>query len=177
MDTRSFDLRRGLRLILAVALSALAVVLLMRNLKTFAPDWRRDRPTPIAIGAEQAAAGVATAPASSAASLSVRLETVASGFDRPLFVTHAGDGSGRLFVVEQGGKIRIVRDGKVLPQPFLDLSARLDTSSGERGLLGLAFAPDYARSGRLFVAHTARNVQGPRRSHRALSRRRRRRRR
>ncbi len=86
---------------------------------------------------------------------------MASGFDRPLFVTHAGDGSGRLFVVEQGGKIRIVRDGKVLPQPFLDLASRLDSSSGERGLLGLAFAPDFAASRRFFVAHTAKGEKGP----------------
>ena len=86
---------------------------------------------------------------------------MASGFDRPLFVTHAGDGSGRLFVVEQGGRIRIVRDGRILPEPFLDLSARLDSSSGERGLLGLAFAPDFATSRRFFVAHTTKTGEGP----------------
>ena len=161
MDTRSFELQRVWKLTLALALSALAVVLLMRNLKLFTPDWTRGKSTPIALGAEQAAAGAAAAPAASAASVSVGLETVASGFDRPLFVTHAGDGSGRLFVVEQGGKIRVVRGGKVLPLPFLDLGARLDTSTGERGLLGLAFAPDFATSRRFYVAHTARPASGP----------------
>jgi glucose/arabinose dehydrogenase len=48
-----------------------------------------------------------------------------------------------------------VRDGHLLPRPFLDLSGEIDSSGGERGLLGLAFAPDYATSGRFFVAHTA----------------------
>lgn len=89
--------------------------------------------------------------------VAVRLVEVAGGFDRPLFATHAGDGSGRLFVVEQGGRVRILAaDGRVLPEAFLDLSAEIDTSRGERGLLGLAFAPDERRSGRLFVSYTAR---------------------
>lgn len=85
--------------------------------------------------------------------IDLRLEPVASGFNRPLFVTHAGDGSGRLFVVEQGGLIRIVRNGSVLPTPFLDVSALLSQGS-ERGLLGLAFAPDYAQSGRFYINYT-----------------------
>ncbi|MGE0638678.1 MAG: sorbosone dehydrogenase family protein [Thermoanaerobaculia bacterium] len=86
----------------------------------------------------------------------VRLEPVATGLSKPLFVTHAGDGSGRLFVVEQTGAVRILRAGRLLERPFLDLSREIDTSSGERGLLGLAFAPDYRLSGRLYVAHTVR---------------------
>ncbi len=84
-----------------------------------------------------------------------RLVEVASGFERPLFVTHAGDGSGRLFVVEQGGKIRIVMNGTIASEPFLDITSDLDNSGGERGLLGLAFAPDFQKSGTFFVAHTA----------------------
>ena len=150
---------RSLRITLAVVLSIIAVALLARTAKRVAGD-----PAAVAVGAEARAAEVAAAGSSAASGAGisgVRLETVASGFDRPLFVTHTGDGSGRLFVVEQGGKIRIVRDGKVLPQPFLDLSARLDTSSGERGLLGLAFAPDFAASRRFFVAHTAKGEKGP----------------
>jgi glucose/arabinose dehydrogenase len=84
-----------------------------------------------------------------------RLAEVARGFDQPLFVTHAGDGSGRLFVVEQGGRIRIVKNGTIAARPFLDVTADLDSSAGERGLLGLAFAPDYSRSGIFYIAHTA----------------------
>ena len=83
------------------------------------------------------------------------LVEVVSGLERPLFVTHAGDGSGRLFVVEQGGRIRILRDGRLLERPFLDATDWLDTSAGERGLLGLAFAPDFRRSGVFYIAHTA----------------------
>lgn len=67
----------------------------------------------------------------------VGFETVASGFERPLGVVPDGD---VLYVLEQGGTIRIVRDGEVLPEPFLDLSDRVSTG-GERGLLGLALGP------------------------------------
>ncbi len=85
----------------------------------------------------------------------IGLEPVAEGLANPLFATHAGDGSGRLFVVEQAGTIRVVRDGRVVPEPFLDLRARI-ASGGERGLLGLAFAPTFAEDGRFFVDYTDR---------------------
>jgi glucose/arabinose dehydrogenase len=120
--------------------------------------WRsRDLLAGIALGSGDSPPGIQPVAAadSSAAAPRVRLESVASGFDRPLFVTHAGDGSGRLFVVEQGGRIRVVKAGAALAAPFLDLSRALDNSKGERGLLGLAFAPDYATSGFFFVAHTS----------------------
>ncbi|MBK8026137.1 MAG: PQQ-dependent sugar dehydrogenase [Chloroflexi bacterium] len=84
---------------------------------------------------------------------------IVSGFDNPLYVTHAGDGSGRLFVVEQTGYILVVQDDDYLFDPFLDVSMLLseDVFQGgytERGLLGLAFAPDYANSGVFYVSHT-----------------------
>ncbi|MGH7165147.1 MAG: PQQ-dependent sugar dehydrogenase, partial [Nitrospiraceae bacterium] len=63
---------------------------------------------------------------------------VTDGLRDPLYVTHAGDGSGRLFVVEQTGRIRIVENGRLRETPFLDISSRV-RSGGERGLLGLAF--------------------------------------
>lgn len=81
------------------------------------------------------------------------LKTVVEGLEAPLGVTNAGDGSGRLFVVEQGGTVRIVDDGRLTPDPWLDLSEET-ASGGEQGLLGLAFHPDYARNGRLFVNYT-----------------------
>lgn len=76
-----------------------------------------------------------------------------SGFSQPVGITHAGDGSGRIFVVEQGGRIRIIKDGALLPTPFLDISGRISTG-GERGLLGLAFAPNYEGYGRFYVNYT-----------------------
>ena len=81
------------------------------------------------------------------------LELVTDGFTQPLFVTHAGDGSARLFVVEQPGTVRVLRDGAVTEGTYLDISDRT-VSSGERGLLGLAFHPRFAENGRLFVHYT-----------------------
>ncbi len=84
----------------------------------------------------------------------VQLVPVADGFESPVYVTHAGDGSRRLFVVEQPGRIRIVRgNGQVVGAPFLDITA-LVRDGGERGLLGLAFHPGYASNGRFFVNYT-----------------------
>ena len=83
----------------------------------------------------------------------LRLAPVAAGFELPLFVTSAPGDPSRLFVVEQGGLIRVVRDGTLLAAPFVDLSGRI-SCCGERGLLGLAFHPDYADNGRLFVNYT-----------------------
>jgi glucose/arabinose dehydrogenase len=77
------------------------------------------------------------------------LELVADGFVEPVAVTGAGDGSGRLFVAEQQGRIRIVGGGV-----FLDISARVDSVDNEQGLLGLAFHPGYASNGYFFVNYT-----------------------
>src|SRR5689334_12117269 len=88
---------------------------------------------------------------------------VASDFDNPIDVTNAGDGSGRMFIVEQLGVIFVMqKDGTVNNDPFLDISELLPRKvfSGEyteQGLLGLAFAPDYAQSGRFFVDYTDTN--------------------
>jgi glucose/arabinose dehydrogenase len=111
-------------------------------------------------GAPSASASVAEVPASGAASspfdptgLTVTLKPVADGFRSPLAAVSAKDDSGRLFVVEQGGLIRIVRDGAILPGPFLDLSGQI-SSGGEQGLLGLAFHPDFPADPRFFVDYT-----------------------
>ncbi len=78
---------------------------------------------------------------------------VASGLSAPLRVTAPAGDFQRLFVVEQGGRIRIVKDGLLLGGSFLDLSGRISSGS-ERGLLGLAFHPQYRRNGRFFVNYT-----------------------
>ncbi len=86
--------------------------------------------------------------------ISVAIELVAEGLQRPVAVRHAGDGSGRLFIVEQPGRIRILDNGSLLESPFLDITARVRDSANEQGLLGLAFHPEYADNGRFFVNYT-----------------------
>lgn len=81
---------------------------------------------------------------------------VAGGFDRPLDIQISPDGSGRLFIVEQGGLIRILLKGQLLELPFLDISRRVDDRSNEQGLLGLAFHPDFLNNGYFFVNYTER---------------------
>ncbi len=88
----------------------------------------------------------------------VGLEAVAGGFERPVHVADPGDGSGRLFVVEQAGRIRIVRDGEVLPEPFLDIVEIVESGGNEQGLLSVAFHPDYADNGLFYVGFTARTT-------------------
>jgi glucose/arabinose dehydrogenase len=93
----------------------------------------------------------------------VEMVEIANGLARPLYLTHAGDGSGRLFVVEQGGRIWIIQDGERLETPFLDLTPLVSPDANqfgytERGLLGLAFHPEYAANGIFFVNYT--DVEG-----------------
>jgi glucose/arabinose dehydrogenase len=83
----------------------------------------------------------------------IRLEQVAPGLTMPVTVTNAGDGTSRLFIVEQTGQIRILIGGTVLPTPFLDISD-LVSCCGEQGLLGLAFHPDYTTNGFFYVDYT-----------------------
>ena len=87
-------------------------------------------------------------------SADLSLELVADGFSRPVALSHAGDGSSRLFVVEQEGRIMIIDDGVVLGSAFLDISSLVDSSANEQGLLGLAFHPDFANNGFFFVNYT-----------------------
>lgn len=77
---------------------------------------------------------------------------VATGLDEPVYLT-SPPGDDRLFVVEQTGAVRIIEGGQVLVEPFLDLAPRI-SSGGERGLLSLAFHPDYATNGYFYVNFT-----------------------
>ena len=88
-----------------------------------------------------------------AAAQPLALEVLHEDLDGAVFLTHAGDGSGRIFIVEQEGIIKISDGGTLLPTPFMDISGPV-TCCGERGMLGLAFAPDYAASGRFYVNYT-----------------------
>ncbi len=87
------------------------------------------------------------------------LVQVASGFQRPLDLQQPADGTGRLFVVEQAGTIRIVQSGTVLANPFLDITGKVDSSAPEMGLLGLTFHPQFAQNRRFFI-HYDRRVNG-----------------
>ena len=76
----------------------------------------------------------------------ITLEPVLSGgLNRPLYLTHAGDD--RLFVVEQPGKIRIIQNGQLQDEPFIDLTDRVGARGGEQGLLSVAFHPQYLQEG------------------------------
>jgi glucose/arabinose dehydrogenase len=79
---------------------------------------------------------------------------IADGFNGPIQVTNAGDGSGRLFVVEQPGVIKVIQDGLTLETPFLDIAEEVGNSGNEQGLLGLAFHPDYEANGIFYVNYT-----------------------
>ena len=81
------------------------------------------------------------------------LQKVAAGLEKPVHLTHAGDGSERLFVVEHPGRIRIVKDGSVVERPFLDITDRVKCC-GEEGLVGLAFPAGYANTGLFYVGYT-----------------------
>ena len=83
------------------------------------------------------------------------LDPVATGLESPVFLT-APSGDARLFVVEQPGRIRVIRNGRLVPRPYLDISAKVGYG-GERGLLGLAFHPHFAQNGRFYVNYTDRN--------------------
>lgn len=115
---------------------------------------------PAPIPTDSPSIGATTsAPASSPvdlAQLSVSLTSRWSGFEAPVYVTSAGDRSERLFVVEQPGRIRVIRDGQLAARPYLDISSQV-TYGGEQGLLGLAFSPDFASDGRFYIDYVDRS--------------------
>jgi glucose/arabinose dehydrogenase len=92
---------------------------------------------------------------SRAAQRGVRLKRIGR-FEEPLYVTAPRGDRSRIFIVEKGGRIRLLLNGKRVRRPFLDLSGDVSTG-GEQGLLSVALAPDYARSGLLYVNFTDRN--------------------
>lgn len=94
---------------------------------------------------------LSTAAVCQAQGLTLTTERVVDGLARPIAAAHAGDGSGRLFLVQQGGSVRVLTGGQLLAQPFLSIPV---SCCGERGLLGLAFHPDYASNGFFYVSYT-----------------------
>ena len=115
----------------------------------------RAHPTLFALLATVAGCAGRDAPAMQVPqSRGVALETVVTGLHDPLHLT-APRGDTRLFIVEQAGRIRLVKDGRLLARPWLDIEARVG-SGGERGLLSLAFHPGFRENGRFFVNYTDR---------------------
>ena len=86
---------------------------------------------------------------------SLSFQEVTRGLNDPIFITNAADGSGRLFVVEREGRVRIVKNGNLLATPFLNIQSIVRSTGGEQGLLALAFHPAYETNGKFYVAYTA----------------------
>lgn len=84
----------------------------------------------------------------------IQLMPIVSGLSNPLFVGHAGDQSGRLFIVERGGAIKVLQPGASTPTMFLNITSKVQSTGSEQGLLGLAFHPLYETNGRFFVFYT-----------------------
>jgi glucose/arabinose dehydrogenase len=112
---------------------------------------RRGRP----VAASLLLAALAWGGGAAQAQPALILQQIASGLANPVALANAGDGSMRLFIVEQAGVIRIHDGTQVLATPFLDITGKVLTG-GERGLLGLAFDPSYAANGFLYVFYTSR---------------------
>lgn len=89
---------------------------------------------------------------------SLTLQPFVSGLNSPLGLEQPNDGTNRLFVVEQGGTIRIIQNGSVLPAAFLDITSKV-TTGGEMGLLGVTFHPSFSSNGKLYVNYV-RTVSG-----------------
>ncbi|MBL7928908.1 MAG: PQQ-dependent sugar dehydrogenase [Bacteroidia bacterium] len=90
--------------------------------------------------------------------LKLKMVKIASGFTSPVGMASPQDGTNRIFIIEQGGKIKIIKKGKVLPDPFLNVSLKLDglnIAYSEKGLLGMAFHPQYKTNGRFFIYYSA----------------------
>jgi glucose/arabinose dehydrogenase len=81
-------------------------------------------------------------------------QLVTDGLESPVGLDHAGDGSGRLFVLEQRGRIRILSGGELLPEPLLDITDRVGSGGNEQGLLGIAFHPQFTETGLFYVNYT-----------------------
>ena len=136
--------------------------------------WRCAHPAGWPSSLSLCGAVAMTAAAGPASAAGVRLQSVGR-FDSPVFATSPPGDAQHLYIVQQGGKIVVLANGRRLSQPFLDLSGSV-VSGGEQGLLGLAFAPDYASTRRFYVYYTDRaRVRADRRVPRGEPRARRRR--
>jgi glucose/arabinose dehydrogenase len=114
----------------------------------------RTTPTPTSTPAETATA--TPAPAAAAARKGVRLKRIGT-FDQPVYVTAPRGDRNVQFVVQRAGRIMVVRNGRKLAAPFLDITGKVTSGGQEQGLLSMAFAPDYASSGLFYVYFTGKD--------------------
>jgi glucose/arabinose dehydrogenase len=114
-------------------------------------SWSRVRQVAVAV---IAVAVMTLASSATAHAQALSLELIASGLPSPVGLRNAGDGSNRLFIVNQGGTVGIYKNGQVMPTPFLDVSSKTLYDGGERGLLGLAFDPSYTTNGFFYIYYT-----------------------
>lgn len=84
----------------------------------------------------------------------LRFNLLVNGLNQPTVITNAGDGSGRIFIAERSGIIRIYSNGSLNATPYLDMHTIVNSASGEQGLVALAFHPQYATNGYLYTVHT-----------------------
>ena len=127
-----------------------AATLLGLNADERLPATKRDKPKDSRSGAAPVATPVTRAPGDP----EIALVLVARGLDDPEALAAPNARSGRLFVAERPGRVRIIDgDGVLLDEPFLDVSAEVQTGYFEQGLLGLAFHPEFRTNGRFFVAY------------------------
>jgi len=84
----------------------------------------------------------------------IEFQLIADGLTQPLFITNAGDGSDRLFIIEKAGRILILKDGSLLSAPFLDIRSIVNSGGSEQGLLALAFHPSYHINGQFYTVYT-----------------------
>lgn len=115
-------------------------------------------PTPVSqTDNASSAPGAIFATAFDPVAVRLTLQPVTTGLREPTGVFSADDGSGRLFVIERAGRILILRDGQLVPQPFLDIRSIVLSRGQEQGLLGMAFHPNYRENGYFYVNYTASN--------------------
>jgi glucose/arabinose dehydrogenase len=151
--------RIAIILVILAALAALGAVLAAEAPVPPTAD-ARSLPAPVAgsPSAASASGGDSPAPAAlAAAPPAVALKKLPFAFVQPVYVTAPPGDTARLFVVEKGGRIVIVKDGALLAKPFLDVSGKV-SKGGEQGLLSMAFHPRYATNGRFYVNYT--NLSG-----------------
>lgn len=96
----------------------------------------------------------ATSASGSLDDVRIELKLISDEVDQPTALTHAGDGSGRLFILEKRGSIRIIQAGALIDEAFLDITDRVGSSGSEQGLLGIAFHPNYEANGYFYLDYT-----------------------